>query len=94
MQDKTPEPSTRTARRTSLTPSGERVTINVQINTSQHYFYTICNQLARKNKRERIRHLRTEEEPFTLRKLMNIGLQLNREVGLFLDTIGKPPAGR
>jgi len=96
MDEETSATTPRTSRslnRTALTPSGARISSPVQVDTSQDYFDTICKQLAKKNKASRIRHLRPSEDTFTLRKLMNIGLQLNREVGLFYDTVGKPRAG-
>jgi hypothetical protein len=72
-----------------FSPTGQREKRKFELKNLRNYFDAICAQLSKQKSEDRVRHIRTTENPITLRELVQIGQNINREVGVFYDKVGK-----
>ncbi len=67
---------------------------SVTIESGRASFGAISKTLAKTDDTSRIRHIRTDEAPITLRQILDFAKLRDREIAILYDNEGKPPAGR
>lgn len=103
MRPTTKKPTTTASVRTPASEGKavERRDVTPKLFSNGRINYTLCNlrnyhdairkQLAKSDPDKRIRYLRKEEQAITLKDLMDLGMNCDREVGLYLDTYKLDP---